>query len=134
MAENPYQAPRADSQIVGVNSGNIEGLRNVARYQKGVLMCILIQILGVIVQLLLPPSLAMFSGIALIAIGIAATVFVFLLATNVYTTPLGIVLGILTLIPCIGLIVLLIVNSKATTVLRQNGIKVGLLGANLADV
>lgn len=47
---------------------------------------------------------------------------------------LGIVLGILTLIPCIGLIVLLVINGKATGVLRENGIGVGLLGANLSKL
>jgi len=45
-----------------------------------------------------------------------------------------VLLGILTLIPCIGLIVLLVVNGKATGILKQNGIKVGLLGANLSQI
>ena len=35
--------------------------------------------------------------------------------------------------PYIGLIVLLVVNGKATGILKQNGIKVGLLGANLSQ-
>jgi hypothetical protein len=30
--------------------------------------------------------------------------------------------------------VLLVVNGKATAVLKQNGIKVGLLGANLSQI
>ena len=54
----------------------------------------------------------------------------FSLATvKVYGTGLGIFLGILCLVPLIGLIVLLAVNGKETRVLKQNGIKVGLLGA-----
>ena len=36
----------------------------------------------------------------------------------------------LALIPLIGLISLRVVNGKATRILRVNGIKVGLLGAN----
>jgi hypothetical protein len=59
---------------------------------------------------------------------------VFLLAIKVYSTGVGVLLGILTLVPCIGLIVLLIVNGKATGILKQNGIKVGLLGANLSQI
>ena len=47
---------------------------------------------------------------------------------------MGIVCGLLALIPCIGLITLLIINSKATSILRRNGIRVGFLGANLADL
>lgn len=52
-----------------------------------------------------------------------------MLATRVYGTGAGIVLGVLTLIPCLGLVILLLVNRKATDVLKQHGIGVGLLGA-----
>jgi hypothetical protein len=47
---------------------------------------------------------------------------------------MGVVLGILTLIPCVGLIVLLIINSKATGILKKNGVRVGLLGAKMSDL
>jgi hypothetical protein len=40
-------------------------------------------------------------------------------------------LGILTLLPCIGLITLLVVNAKATAILKAGGLKVGLLGAKV---
>lgn len=73
-------------------------------------------------------------GIGVLVVGLAGTVFVFLLAIKVYSTGVGVLLGILTLVPCIGLIVLLIVNGKATGILKQNGIKVGLLGANLSQI
>jgi len=56
-------------------------------------------------------------------------VFVFLLATKLYGTALGVLLGILTIIPLVGLIILLIVNAKAIKILRAAGIDVGLLGA-----
>jgi hypothetical protein len=65
---------------------------------------------------------------------VAGTTLVFLLAIKVYGTRVGILLGILTLIPLVSLIVLLRVNAKATSVLRQNGIKVGLLGADLSQI
>ena len=58
-----------------------------------------------------------------------ASVFVFLLATKVYSTGVGIAMGILTLIPCLGFIALLIINAKATSTLNLNGVRVGLLGA-----
>ena len=45
----------------------------------------------------------------------------------------GIVFGILTLVPLVGLIVLLVVNAKATSVLRENGLEVGLLGAKVPN-
>ena len=70
-------------------------------------------------------------------VAITGTVFTFLLAIKVYNVVAGALLGLLTLIPylfCLGLIVLLIVNQKATHILQQNGIKVGLMGANLREI
>ena len=61
-------------------------------------------------------------------------VFVFMLAMAVYNNAAGIVLGVLTLVPILGLIVLLIINGKATSILRQHGIKVGLMGASSRQI
>jgi len=111
-----------------------EDLRSTATYQKGILVCILAYILLVGFQFALPPEARLFLALAAPAVVITATVFVFLLATKVYSTGLGVLLGILTLIPCVGLIVLLIINGKATGVLKKHGIRVGLLGAKLSDI
>jgi hypothetical protein len=73
-------------------------------------------------------------AIPLLGVIVTAAVFVFMLAMAVYSTGPGVVLGILTLIPLIGLIPLLIVNGKATNILRAHKIKVGLMGANPNDV
>ena len=132
MTENPYQSPQTSSAAVGVLSGSRDDLRSVARFQKGILVCILIYLIAVIGQFALPVEIRPIIGILLAGIGSA--VFVFMLAMKVYGTGLGIVLGILSLVPLIGLIVLLIVNGKATGVLKQNGIKVGLLGANISAI
>jgi len=142
MSENPYQSPMASGTAIGVLSGAVEDLRAVARYQKGILVCILVQILSGIFVVVLPQlgqaeSLALVGllvSIGSLIVGVFGTVFIFLLATKVYSTGIGILLGVLTLIPCLGLIVLLAVNAKATGILRQNGIKVGLLGANLSQI
>lgn len=111
-----------------------EDLRSTALYEKGINLCILAYLPLVVLQFAIPPEARLFIALAIIPISITATVFVFLLATKVYSTGLGILLGILTLIPCIGLIVLLIINAKATTVLKERGIRVGLLGAKMSDI
>ena len=134
MSENPYQSPSAQSQVVGVKSGSREDLKRVAKYQKGILVCILIYLVAVIGQFAIPAEARAIIGLGVLVIGLVGTVFVFLLAIKVYNTGVGVLLGILTLVPCIGLIVLLVVNGKATAVLKQNGIKVGLLGANLSQI
>jgi hypothetical protein len=134
MSENPYEPPSVDAQVVGVRSGSRHDLRSVAQYQKGILVCILIYFIAVLFQVGLPPELRPVLALGVMLLGIVGTVFVFLLAMKVYSTGVGILLGILTLVPCIGLITLLVVNGKATAILKQNGIRVGLLGANLSEI
>jgi hypothetical protein len=109
-------------------------LRAIATFQKIILLCILVYFVGVILQLALPEALRLILALAILGVILVSTVFVFLLATKVYGTGQGVLFAILTLIPLVGLIVLLIINGKATTVLKENGIKVGLLGASLSDI
>ncbi len=106
----------------------------MAQYQKGILVCILIYLIAVIGQFAIPAELRPLVGLGALVDGLVGAVFVFLLAIKVYGIGVGVLLGILTLIPCIGLLVLLVVTDKATKILRQNGIKVGLLGANLSQI
>jgi hypothetical protein len=54
--ENPYAAPQADTRAVGVLSGQREDLHSVAKYQKGILVCILFYLVAVIFQFALPPE------------------------------------------------------------------------------
>mgnify|MGYP006908249900 CR=1 FL=1 len=134
MSDNPYEAPQSTAQATGVLSGSREDVRKVAQYQKGIIVCILIYLLAVMGQFAVPPELRLFLGLGVFVLGIVGAVFVFLLAMKTYGTALGILLGILSLVPCIGLIVLLVVNGKATNILRQNGIKVGLMGADVSSI
>ncbi len=134
MTDNPYQAPRATSAAVGVLSGTREDLRSVAKRQKGILVCILIDLVAVFRQFALPLGIRPLVGFGVLIVGLAGTVLVFMLAIKVYGTGFGIVLGILSLIPLVGLLILLVVNGKATGILKQNGIKVGLLGADTSAI
>ncbi len=124
MSQNP-------TEIDSSNALNGEDLRAIATRQKVIIVCILIQILSIVFQFALPAELRPILGIASFGVGIVAMVFVFLLATKIYSTGMGVLLGVLTLIPLIGLIPLLVVNGKATTTLKQNGINVGLFGAKM---
>jgi hypothetical protein len=134
MSDNPYQAPPVIRGAVGVNSGRFEDVRKVALYQKGVLVCILFQFLGLFFQFMFPPELILLPALGVVLSALAGTVFVILLAINVYNLPIGILLGVFTLLRCLGLIVLLLINGKATSVLRRNGLRVGLLGVKLSQI
>ena len=109
-------------------------LREIAVRQRAIMLCILAYIALVVLQFAIPPEMRIFLGIAVLAVGITAAVFVFMLALALYNTASGILLGILTLVPLLGLFILLVINQKATTILKSHGIKVGLLGANMSQV
>jgi hypothetical protein len=68
----------------------------------------------------------------LLATMVVAMGLTLVLLSKVYRSAAAGILALLTLVPLIGLLALLVVNSRATFILRQNGHKVGLLGASLS--
>lgn len=70
---------------------------------------------------------------ASIVTGIIGAIFIYRLG-KAERSSLAVLYTILAFVPLIGLIGLLIVNSKATVVLRQRGIRVGLMGAKKEDL
>lgn len=108
-------------------------LRKVALYQKIVLICIACSFAIFFCHFVVPP---MGHGLVLVcsvAIGIFDSFFVFRLAFELFGTAVGVVLGVLTLIPCFGYLILLGVEGQATRVLKANGYRVGLFGASLSQ-
>jgi hypothetical protein len=135
--ENPYTPPRTTDRVVGVKSGRREDLKAVAVAQKSILICIVVYILCICGQVLLARSpgganYSIYVGVVALIVVLVATVSVFLLAIRVYSVASGILLGIGTLIPCLELLILLMINGKATKILRENGHHVGLIGADLS--
>jgi len=98
-----------------------------------ILVCILVNIGMVVSQAVIPSELRLILAGGFLLTAVVSSVFVFMLAIKVFGTGLGVVLGILTLVPCLGLIALLIVNGKATSVLKERGYSVGFLGADLSQ-
>lgn len=109
-------------------------LRTIAIRQRGIMYCVLAYLFGAIAQIFIPTPFNALPALVVLAAMITGAVFVFMLAIALYNTGVGIALGVLTLIPLVGLIVLLIVNGKATSILREHGIKVGLMGAKLDQI
>jgi hypothetical protein len=137
MSENPYQSPSMPSQSVGVKSP--DGVRKVAVYQRAIMYCILANIILYVTMLGARGSggpasmLNLLLAVLFLAVGITQLVYIVLLAVEVYNVAVGVLLGVLCFIPCVGLLILLMVNQKATKTLQQNGIKVGLMGANMSQ-
>jgi hypothetical protein len=132
LTDNPYQAPEACPTAVGVLSGSRADLLSVARFQKGILICVLIYVIALL-GLWFVPQLRPYLRVGMLAVGFVGAVYVFLLAMRVYGTGLGLLLGLLALLPFISLLVLLSVVGRATAILKENGIRVGLLGADLSS-
>lgn len=129
MSDNPFQAPSTPIQTVdGINSGQKEDLRKVAVYQRGMILCILVNILLYVGMLMFPVL-----QIAYIIVAIVQLVFVFGLASRTYNIVAALLLTVLAIIPCLGLLILLMVNQRATSVLKANGIHVGFLGVNISQ-
>jgi hypothetical protein len=108
-----------------------ETLREIASRQRAIILCILVYLTAALVHFVVPFPINAIASLAAVAAGITGAVFVFMLTIKIYGAGLGIVLGILTLVPIIGLIVLLFVNAKATGILKQNNIPVGFLGTTV---
>lgn len=136
MSENPYQPPATGEASAGVPSSPQIHLLKVARYQRRLNYCILIQVIifGIASWMgqksEMPPVGSMIlsmMNLGVLAVGGVTAMF---LGWRIYQPPVGGgLLGALAFIPCLGLIPMLVINGKAATILEQNGVRVGLLGA-----
>jgi hypothetical protein len=101
-------------------------IQKVASGQKLIIYAILVQLLTVGLQI----AFGDIAGLVGIVAIVMSLVGMFRLASGLgYSVAARIVLVILLLVPVIGLITLLVLNSRATKALRGAGYKVGLLGA-----
>ena len=109
-------------------------LRSIAIRQKFLLVCVFLYLACVAARFFVPPQVKPLIFFAALLPIVGGTVAVFMLATKTYGSGVGILLGILALIPILGLFVLLVVNGKVTAVLKQADVSVGLFGADLSDL
>jgi hypothetical protein len=114
-------------------AGGRNDLRTIAARQKAIMICILVDILSVAAVIALPRELKILPAATLVIAGIASVVYVFLLSMSLYSVGTGVILGLLTFIPYVGLVVLVTVSAKATRELREYGYKVGFMGADMSQ-
>ena len=119
---NPYQSPQ--SRVADVVDSDIEA---IAGGQKLVIYAILVYFLAVASQAAIG-QLALL--IALVSLGLSIAGIIKLSAGMKFSTATQIICVVLMFVPLVGLIMLLVLNSKATTRLRAAGYRVGLFGAS----
>ena len=143
MSQNPYQAPGASGQFVGIRNQSIQALRSVATAQKGLIFSILAYLIALAIMIVIAvvmrsdPS----TGFVLLIIprlvyavaAISAFVFTIMLAVQVMHPVAGVLVALLTCVPCLGLIVLVAINQQAISILKRNGIQVGFFGADMSQ-
>jgi hypothetical protein len=117
---NPYQPPSAPIP----QEGRVE---DVALGQKLVIYGILINLCAIGLQVVIGPVAGLI-GLATIVLSIMG---ILRLSTGMgWGTGSKVGLIVLMFMPLVNLITLVVVNSRATALLRNNGYKVGLLGAS----
>ena len=102
-------------------------LKKIASSQRGMLICLLVNVLCLIGN---RAGLGPVVLVVMILQVVAALYFVFNLATSLkYSNAVAVLCCILMFIPLLCLLTMGILSGKATKILKENGIKVGLLGA-----
>jgi hypothetical protein len=123
--QNPYQAPRADVAEPFVRDTAIE---QIAGAQKLIIYAILGYFAAVALQALMGPIAAL---LLLIVVVCTALVGTFKPCAGLgFSMASRVIRLVLMCMPLVSLIVLLVLNAKATGKLRAAGYHVGLLGAS----
>lgn len=141
----------------GMNQDRAAWLRAVAREQRALLLCVLAYLLlavaaGALATHRAPVAISprVFSIVATIVLG-ACAIFGVRLAGRVFGTAGGVLYALLLLGPLLAtwvtrptvlsavlalaaLVALLVINGRATRVLRDAGVRVGLIGADPRDL
>jgi hypothetical protein len=131
MQDNPYRSPAETpetSPLDNLSPTALAEIRQTALLQKGLIVCIALQIVSIIGAAFLPQELKQIVAGIYVVVALAGGICTFLLAMTLYGIGLGILMSAASGIPCVGLFVLLTINGKATAELREYGVEVGLFG------
>ena len=134
---NPYQPPQhASPPSPSVPQADRDKLYTIAKCQRTINLIVLAYFGTGFAsnQLGDAPGGRLIIGFVVLAVMVAGAVFAGRMANALWSTGAAVVCAILLLIPCVGLLTLLVLNSRATTRLRAAGFKVGLLGGDPEEV
>lgn len=118
--DNPFEAPSETTPVKPKKSARI---RNVGIAQKRLLWAVLVSF----TPLIFPPLFLLTIPFQMYSIYALAKALKM-------STVTSLLLLLLMFIPLVSLIVMLVLSGKATTVLQEAGIRVGLMGARMRDL
>ncbi|OOG66389.1 hypothetical protein B0E46_02680 [Rhodanobacter sp. B04] len=122
---NPYEAPKADVSVPMIDEAGID---DVASAQKLIIYAILAYFAAVAIQASSMGPVGFLVALGALVLGLVGTYR--LCASLGFSTGWRVILLVLMFVPLVNLIVLLVLNAKATARLRAAGFRVGLLGAS----
>ncbi len=131
MSKDETNSPAAESTHI-VNDEGILDILAVAKRQRAMMMTLLAYI-AIIIGSMSLPILQENETILMIPVILAIIFFTARLCWVVYGKVSAILLTILCCIPYVNILIILMVSSRATKILKENGLKVGLLGANIKE-
>ena len=104
-------------------------LEKIAAAQRGVIACVACNLGIVLLSKVIGSQIAL---VAMVIVIIASICFIAKLTSALkYNVGVTVISCIAMFVPLLSLIVLLVLNSKATAILKEHGVKVGLFGADL---
>ncbi len=118
----------------------VEELRRIARYQRWLVAVVLGQLvlwMGYLVLSILGSRLEddlRFPLVLTFILGGVGAVFVFLTSWELRGAFVAVVFAMATVVPCMGLLVIVLASGYATAELRKNGVRVGLFGASADEI
>lgn len=135
---NPFQSPETIELDVLRKGEPKYDLRSIAMYQRLIIFCILGNF-GCIASLIATnmlrnPAIGMFIGMTLLLMALVSLICVILLASKIYGVVIGIILGLFMWVPLLSLLILVMINGRATSILTKNGVHVGFLGADYSKL
>ena len=145
MESNPYAPPKAEVHDVPGPEMDAERVQGLRSGQKLAIYAILIYLVAIVVQTSLRSTalspgthgllMAVGSGLLLIAGSLAALIMSLMGVWKMgyglgVGTILRVVMLIFMIVPLINILLLLVVNARATRKLRQAGYRVGFLGVS----
>jgi hypothetical protein len=116
----------------------VANLKSIASSQRKLIIFIFLQValcvaMVIFRQMNAPQILLLCVDVALTGTMIGGAVYTFMLAVKIHRTAAGVLIGLLSLVPCLALPFMLAINSSTTRLLRDNGHHVGLLGADMSE-
>ncbi len=132
----------ADDEFGRPGERSADELKRIIRYQRWLIAVVLAQLalwLGFIALTAMGrgrinDDAMNFPIVLTFILGGVGGIFVFLLSWELRGAFAAVVFGLATVIPCMGLIILTLVNGYASTELKKHGVKVGVFGASVSDV